>query len=138
RIQAGENAVAALTNRNPGASRLHADDVYEPRRVRGVSAIWRCGEARRLGTRRLRPRDETLIRHQRQNDVAPLPNPIGIFERIVERRTFWHRSQGCSLGERQSRRAFSEVVASGALHSIPAVAERNLIQVRFEYLILGV
>src|SRR5690349_17601215 len=86
----------------------------------------------------LRLGNEPLVSHECQHNVAPLSHAIRIFQWIVERRTFGHCRQSSRFSQSELRRGFAEVMACRALYSVPAVAERNLVQVRFEDLLLRV
>ena len=138
RIESGVDAVAALHHRNAGPDRLNSHDVHEPRRIRRHSRVRRRRQLARPRRGSLLAGDVALIRHQRQHDVAALPHPIRVFERVVEGRAFGHRRQRRGLRQCDLRRTLAEIMARRALDPVPAAPERNLVQVRLEDLVLGV
>ena len=76
--------------------------------------------------------------HQREHGIAALARFLGEFYRLVVLRRLRHRRQRRGFGERELRRALAEIVARGALDSVPAVREANLIEIRLEDLLLVV
>ena len=82
--------------------------------------------------------DEALLGHLLQNQVAALARAIGMTDRIVVRLRFRQSGERRRFGERQLRGRMAKIVARPRLDAEPAASEVDLIDVRFEDLILGV
>ena len=109
----------------------HVVEARIDRLARGHKRICLCGGLLGDG-------DVFLLRHQRQHQVAALPDTIRILQRIVEGRALRHRGQRRRFREGHARGRLAEVVTRRRIDAVPPMTEVNRVQIRFEDLRLVV
>ena len=115
---------------------LLADPLDEVRR--DVARFFLVGKLEREGARDagVGVADRSVLAHQLDDRIATLNGAVRMLARIVALRCLGESGEGCRFGDVEVAHRFSEVALRRDLDAECAVAERDLIQVKLENLLL--
>ena len=98
-----------------------------------------CGNCQWLGNRcfGLSITDIAIAGHLPQYPVTPVGRRSGLANRVIVGRCLWQCGQIGNLGQRQLIQRLVKIIESGSSNAIAAIAKIDLIQIKFQDLVLG-